>query len=87
MNMKNLIASGLATLAAMFRRKEAFLSNKQKKLNGHSIGIQFPVNKRLPDGRHRYYMKHGTKMDRLTEVKSSIYCCIETFYVAEDRRN
>ena len=70
MNIKNLIASGSATLAAMFRRKEAsFLSNKQKKLNGHSIGIQFPVNKRLPDGRHRYYMKHGTKMDRLTEVK------------------
>ena len=74
MNMKNLIVSGLATLAAMFRRKEAFLSNKQKKLNGHSrnghsIGIQFPVNKRLPDGRHRFYMKHGTKMDRLTEVK------------------
>ena len=64
MNMKNLIASGSATLAAMFRRKKAFLSNKQKKLNGHSIGIQFPVNKRLPDGRHRYYMKHGTKMDR-----------------------
>ena len=31
MNMKNLIASGLATLAAMFKRKEAFLSNKQKK--------------------------------------------------------
>ena len=31
MNMKNLIASGLATLAAMFRRKETFLSNKQKK--------------------------------------------------------
>ena len=53
MNMKNLIISGLATLAAMFRRKEAFLSNKQKKLNGQSIGIQFPVNKRLPDGRHR----------------------------------
>lgn len=69
MNMKNLIVSGLATLAAMFRRKKAFLSNKQKKLNGHSIGIQFPVNKRLPDGRHRYYMKHGTKMDRLAEVK------------------
>ena len=39
MNMKNLIASGLATLAAMFRRKEAFLSNKQKKLNGDSIGV------------------------------------------------
>ena len=70
MNMKNLIASGLAILAAMFRRKEAFSSNKQKKkLNGHSIGVQFPVNKRLPDGRHRYYMKHGTKMDRLAEVK------------------
>ena len=70
MNMKNLIASGLATLAAMFRRKEALLSkNKQKKRNGHSIRIQFPANKRLPDGRHRYYMKHGTKMDRLTEVK------------------
>lgn len=69
MNMKNLIASGLATLAAMFRRKEAFSSNKQKKLNGHSIGIQFPVNKRLPDGRHRYYMKRGIKMDRLAEVK------------------
>ena len=69
MNMKNLIVSGLATLAAMFRKKEAFLSNKQKKLNGHSIGIQFPVNKRLPDGRHRYYMKHGIKMDRLAEVK------------------
>ena len=69
MSMKSFIASGLATLAAMFRRKEAFLSNKQKKLNGHSIGIQFPVNKRLPDGRHRYYMKHGTKMDRLPEFK------------------
>lgn len=70
MNMKNLIVSGLATLAAMFRRKEAFLSNKQKKkLNGHYIGIQFPVNKRLPDGRHRYYMKHGIKMDRLEELK------------------
>ena len=69
MNMKNIIARGLATLAAMFKRKEAFLSNKQKKLNGHSIGIQFPVNKRLPDGRHRYYMKHGIKMDRLAEVK------------------
>ena len=67
--MKNLIASGLATLAAMFRRKEAFLANKQKKLNGHSIAVQFPVNKRLPDGRHRYYMKHGTKMDRLAELK------------------
>ena len=53
----------------MFKRKKAFLSNKQKKLNGHSIGVQFPVNKRLPDGRHRYYMKHGTKMDRLAEVK------------------
>ena len=69
MNMKNLIARGFATFAAMFRRKEAFLSNKQKKLNGHSIGIQFPVNKRLPDGRHRYYMKRGIKVDRLTEVK------------------
>ena len=69
MNIKNLIVSGLAALAAMFRRKEAFLSNKQKKPNGHAIGIQFPVNKRLPDGRHRYYMKHGTKMDRLAEVK------------------
>ena len=69
MNMKNLIASGLATLAAMFGRKEAFLANKQKQLNRHSIGNQIPGNKRLPDGRHRYYMKHGTKMDRLTEVK------------------
>ena len=70
MNMKNLIASGFATFAAMFRRKEAFKNKtKQNKRNGHSIGIQFPVNKRLPDGRHRYYMKHGTKMDRLTEVK------------------
>ena len=69
MNIKNLISSGLATLAAMFKRKEASLSNKQKKLNGHSIAVQFPVNKRLPNGKHRYYMKHGTKMDRLTEVK------------------
>ena len=69
MSMKSLILSGLATLAAMFKRKEAFLANKQKKINGHSIGIQFPVNKRLPDGRHRYYMKHGIKMDRLTEAK------------------
>ena len=69
MSMKSFIASGLATLAAMFRRKEGFLANKQKQINGHSIGIQFPVNKRLPDGRHRYYMKHGTKIDRLVEVK------------------
>lgn len=69
MNMKNIIASGLATLAAMFKRKEAFLANKQKKLNGHSIAVQFPVNKRLPDGRHRYYIKHGIKMDRLAEAK------------------
>ena len=64
MSMKSLIASGLATLAVMFKRKEAFLANKQKKINGHSIAVQFPVNKRLPDGRHRYYMKHGTKMVR-----------------------
>ena len=70
MNMKNLIASGLAKFAAMLRRKEAKdLWKKTKKRNGHSIGIQFPVNKRLPDGRHRYYMKRGIKMDRLTEVK------------------
>ncbi len=54
----------------MFRRKEALLSiNKQKKRNGHSIAVQFPVNERLPSGRHRYYMKRGIKMDRLTEVK------------------
>ena len=70
MNMKNLIVSGLATFAAMFRRKEALLSiNKQKKRNGHSIAVQFPVNERLPSGRHRYYMKRGIKMDRLEELK------------------
>jgi hypothetical protein len=41
MSMKNLIASGLATLAAMFRRKEALLSNIKEVKRAFSMRMLF----------------------------------------------
>lgn len=37
----------------------------RKKTNGNSIRVQFPINEKLPDGKHRYYVKYGQKIDRL----------------------
>ena len=36
-----------------------------KGINSNSKRVQFPVNEKLPDGKHRYYVKYGQKIDRL----------------------
>ena len=41
--------------------------NYEKKTNGNSKRVQFPVNEKLSDGRHRYYVKYGQKIDRLAK--------------------
>ena len=41
--------------------------NYEKKTNGNSIRVQFPINEKLPDGKHRYYIKYGQKIDRLAK--------------------
>ena len=41
--------------------------NYEKKTNGNSKRVQFPVNEKLKDGRHRYYVKYGQKIDRLAK--------------------
>ena len=33
----------------------------QQGLNSNSKRVQFPVNEKLKDGRHRYYIKYGQK--------------------------
>ena len=39
----------------------------QQGLNSNSKRVQFPVNEKLKDGRHRYYVKYGQKIDRLAK--------------------
>ena len=41
--------------------------NYENKTNGNSKRVQFPVNEKLKDGRHRYYIKYGQKIDRLAK--------------------
>lgn len=37
-------------------------------INGASQAIQFPTNEKLEDGRHRYFIKYGVAVDRLTNI-------------------
>ena len=52
--------------------KDRFQKNRlktkiSKGINSNSKRVQFPVNEKLPDGKHRYYVKYGQKIDRLAK--------------------
>lgn len=51
----------------MTTRNNEPILNYKKKTNGNSIRVQFPINEKLPDGKHRYYIKYGQKIDRLVK--------------------
>jgi len=40
----------------------------QQGLESNSKRVQFPVNEKLKDGRHRYYIKYDQKVDRSTQI-------------------
>ena len=48
-------------------QKRRLKTKISKGINSNSKRVQFPVNEKLEDGRHRYYIKYGQKIDRLAK--------------------
>ena len=62
--VKDLIKNAFKKIKDRFQKKR--LKTKiSKGINSNSKRVQFPVNEKLSDGRHRYYVKYGQKIDRL----------------------
>ena len=50
-----------------FKAMPYAIQKSDKKINSNSKRVQFPVNEKLRDGRHRYFIKYGQKIDRLAK--------------------
>ncbi len=62
--VKDLIKNAFKKIKDRFQKKR--LKTKiSKGITSNSKKVQFPVNEKLPDGKHRYYVKYGQKIDRL----------------------
>ncbi len=48
-------------------KKKRLKTKISKGITSNSKRVQFPVNEKLSDGRHRYYIKYGQKIDRLAK--------------------
>lgn len=63
---------GLGTMGSMISSMfgssgipNGFRRTKKSVGNSNSLNVQFPINVKLPDGRHRYFIESGKVVDRL----------------------
>ena len=62
--VKDLIKNAFKKIKDRFQKKR-LKAKISKGINSNSKRVQFPFNEKLPDGKHRYYVKYGQKIDRL----------------------